>query len=185
MQTKIKIKNISKFILATFLVAIIALTVSTGVDMVLAAWDEPGAAPPGDNKDAPLNVGTEDQIKINGGITIDLNNTQGGVANPNDAFSAYANNANSAIYAQQDGTGYAGYFSGKMGVAGNEILKITNPKLYFYDNNGAVNNRVALLERNDSKFYIADVDDDYTSNRNNLVTILSVLARLHLLINLL
>ncbi|MFA4998422.1 MAG: hypothetical protein WC514_00110 [Candidatus Paceibacterota bacterium] len=36
-----------------------------------------------------------------------------------DAVGAYANSANSALYAEQSGSGYAGYFSGKVGVTGD------------------------------------------------------------------
>ena len=42
----------------------------------------------------------------------------GGTGSVGDAIAAYANSVNSALYAQQSGTGYAGYFSGKVEVAG-------------------------------------------------------------------
>jgi len=38
----------------------------------------------------------------------------GGTGSVGDAIAAYANSANAALYAQQSGTGYAGYFSGKI-----------------------------------------------------------------------
>ena len=43
----------------------------------------------------------------------------GGTGSVGDAIAAYANSANSALYAQQSGTGYAGYFSGKVSVSTN------------------------------------------------------------------
>jgi len=43
----------------------------------------------------------------------------GDTGSAGDAIAAYANSASSALYAQQAGTGYAGYFSGKVYVSGN------------------------------------------------------------------
>lgn len=51
-------------------VAVMALTITLGVTYVYAAWTGPTVAPPGGNVDAPINVGTVDQIK-DGGLGID------------------------------------------------------------------------------------------------------------------
>ena len=51
-------------------VAIIALIITLGVTYAYAAWTGPTVAPPDGNVNAPINVGTVDQIK-SGGIGVD------------------------------------------------------------------------------------------------------------------
>lgn len=67
-------------------------------------------------------------IRIGGGqdpllsSALSVNNNLYGVGSSGDAIAAFANSANAAVYAQQDGTGYAGYFSGKASITGNLYL---------------------------------------------------------------
>ncbi|MFH1401553.1 MAG: hypothetical protein ABIG40_01150 [Parcubacteria group bacterium] len=63
-------------------------------------------------------------IDDGGNIGIGINNPAaklsiGGIGSAGDAIAAYANSANSALYAEQLGSGYAGYFSGKAYVSTN------------------------------------------------------------------
>ena len=61
----------------------------------------------------------------------------GGPGSPGDAVAAYANSENSALYAEQSGSGYAGYFGGKVGITGNLILGgLTNCESVKTDSEG-------------------------------------------------
>jgi len=57
------IKHIKETMLKSIKVAAVALVITLGVTYAYAAWVGPTAAPPGNNTDAPINIGTTDQIK--------------------------------------------------------------------------------------------------------------------------
>ena len=85
-----------KTITKTLILAIV-LTAALGVNYLFAAWTGPTQAPPAGNTDAPVHVGTTDQVK-NGGLSVD-------------ALSVFGN----------------GYFQGNVGVgvvAPSEALEI-------------------------------------------------------------
>ncbi len=48
-----------------------------------------------------------------------VSNNLNDAGSANDAIAAYANTAGSSLYAQQSGTGYAGYFSGRVNITGS------------------------------------------------------------------
>ncbi|MEK7637420.1 MAG: hypothetical protein AAB402_03505 [Patescibacteria group bacterium] len=62
-----------------------------------------------------------------GGVTapagkLVVNNNLAGTGSSGDAIAAYANGDNSAVYGQQAGAGWAGYFSGKVNVTDSIVL---------------------------------------------------------------
>ena len=67
---KLLTQNLKNSLKDSIRVTAIALVVTLGVTYAYAAWVGPTVAPPGDNVDAPINVGTVDQIK-SGGIGVD------------------------------------------------------------------------------------------------------------------
>ncbi len=64
------LKNIKTNIKESTKVAVLALAITLGVTYAFAAWTGPIASPPNSNVDAPINVGTVDQIK-SGGLGVD------------------------------------------------------------------------------------------------------------------
>jgi len=65
-----------KTITKTLILAIV-LTAALGVNYLFAAWTGPTQAPPAGNTDAPVHVGTTDQVK-NGGLSVDALSVFGG-----------------------------------------------------------------------------------------------------------
>ena len=70
---KTSIKNIKErirnSIKESIKVAVIALAITLGITYAYAAWTGPTATPPNNNVNAPINVGTVDQIK-NAGLGV-------------------------------------------------------------------------------------------------------------------
>ncbi|MFH1597952.1 MAG: hypothetical protein ABIB97_02685 [Patescibacteria group bacterium] len=81
---------------------------------VAEAWTPPAGSPPtGGDIAAPLNVSNSAQLKI-GPVTVDPTDTQGVVTQ--NSLSIYGNNANSSLYVEQSGGGWATILSGDVHV---------------------------------------------------------------------
>ncbi len=64
------LNNIKTSLKESIKVATIALAITLGVTYAFASWTGPVATPPNNNVEAPINVGTVDQIK-SGGLGVD------------------------------------------------------------------------------------------------------------------
>jgi len=109
--------NLIKYILNCTLIVAIAFTLSIFTSTVLAEWTEPDCTDPDVcNVLQILSSNPQTQFKY-GKLTLADSEAQPEIfPNENDQLSVYADSADSAIYVQQDGSGYALYASGKVGI---------------------------------------------------------------------
>lgn len=141
-------KNIIKFVLITFAVAVIAMALSAAVDITFASeatvFEEPLCGPPACDRPEPINVGggadtAVTQVRI-GKTNLDPGNwlgNNGEDPNPDNTLSLYSKSLDgdmhSTIYSQREGTGYAGYYSGNLAVNGGGRLLVNNSDLAATD----------------------------------------------------
>jgi len=116
--------NLIKYSLNCLLIVAIVFTLSIFTNIVLAEWREPDCADP--NVCNVLRIlSSDNQTQFKQGK---LNLAPAGLVpdpNENDQLSVYANSgeSTSAIYAQQNGAGYAIFASGKVGIGTGEEPK--------------------------------------------------------------
>ena len=124
---KEKLVRLGKYAVNCVLVMAIAFTLSILLNSVKAAvveWNEPTCADPKVCNVSSL-VDTSDLMQVKTGQLNLIGNDLDPSLEHSNQLSVYAESADSAIYAEQNGTGYAIYASGKVGVS-NQICLAGN-----------------------------------------------------------